>query len=252
MGIVRTIIIAVLLCLSGYSVAWGQTPPDMEAIRNSVSDPASPYYYDRLFQRYEAMDTTLNFEEYYHLYYGYAEQVQYMPLLDNSARKELETIMSGRVNPTKEDYVKAIDLATAILRVEPFNMRDINALAYLYAITGREQIAQRLMARVNIIAEVITSTGTGLTGDEAWWITYFAHAQDIINLRGLTQQGVPIVLSATVEFIPTAKQQGKPDKGYYFNYSIIYEREPDYLENFDNPKREMNFNPMENTPRYKL
>ncbi|MFI3298872.1 MAG: DUF4919 domain-containing protein [Rikenellaceae bacterium] len=250
MEIIRrfVVVLCAALCVDS---AVGQTPPDMDVVRAAITNPASDYYYESLFERYEALDSTLTFDDYFHLYYGFAEQVSYMPLLDNTARTELEEILSGRSTPTVSDYERAIVLINTILTIEPFNLRDINALAYVYAMVGDESRAEQLMQRVEVIAQVIMSTGTGLAEKEPWWIIYFAHAEDIVSLLGHTQQGIPIIISKDVELLSIVKEKGRKQKGCYFNYSLIYARDADYLENIDAPKRKMYFNPLNAKPEFK-
>ncbi len=240
------IMVSVLLCSLS---TRAQSPPDMDAIRDSISNPSSKYFYQQLFDRYRLQDSTLTQEDFHYLYYGYGEQVNYMPLLDNSARAELEDIMSGYSTPTAADYRRAIALASAILEIEPFNPRDINALAYLYAMTGNEEEAAKLMHNLEMIVATIKATGSGLSEESPWWVIYFDHAEDVVDLMGL-DWSTPIILSRAVEFIPLSGETRDGVKGYYFNYSEIYARKPDYLDNVKAPKRKMNFNPLESDKKF--
>ncbi len=230
--------------------SWGVTPPDMEAVRDSISNPSSRYYYSSLMDRYTLCDSTLTLEDYHYLYYGYAEQINYMPLLDNSARMELENIMSGQSTPTQADYERAVALASALLEIEPFNPRDLNALAYLYAMVGEEAKAAELAHKLQMVVATIKATGTGLTKDSPWWVTYFAHAEDMLALSAL-DQGQPIILSTSIEFIPVSNMPNRKNKGVYFNYSLIYARDSDYLEDVEAPKRKFNWNPLEPATKFR-
>lgn len=245
--IYRALLLATLLCTSISS--WGISPPDMEAVRDSISNPSSPLYYDRLFDRYSKSDSTLTLNDYHYLYYGYADQIEYMPLLDNSARGELEEIMSGQMTATEEDYRRAISLCTKLLEIEPFNPRDLNALAYLYAMTGNEEGAAEQMHKLQMIVTTIKNTGTGLTESSPWWITYFPHAEDILALEGL-EHNKAVVLSKSIEFIPIVKTPSRKDKGYYFNFSLIYARGNDYMQNIDNPKRQFDWAPWQSSSKF--
>lgn len=234
-----------------FSSAQAQKTPDLKAIKDSISNPSSSYYYPTLFARYEMMDSTLTFDDYHYLYYGYPEQVNYMPLVDNTASLELEKIMSQRSALTPTDYKRAIELCKATLHIEPFNMRDINALAFLYAQTSQDETSAQLMRRLSMIAETIMSSGSGLSEQDPWWIIYFDHAIDLMGILGCRNQQ-PIIISRTVEFIPVSNMPEKGQRGYYFNFSEIYARKPDYLDNVKAPKRKMNFKPWEQTSPYKL
>ncbi len=220
---------------------YAQNTPDINAIRDSISNPNSKLYYPTLFDRYRFSDTTLTLNDYHYLYYGYPEQPNYMPLLDNSARKDLENIMGNRTTPTAEDYNTAILLATSILEIEPFNMRDLNALAYLYAMTGQEARAQEIMKRVNMIATTIINSGMGVDKNSPWWVIYFNHAVDVMNMRGYDFSN-PIALSREVEFYPVSNLPNKRNNGLYFNHSEVYRKDPSYLKGKEAPKRKMQFN----------
>ncbi len=243
------IIIIIAFCAASLTAVAQGGAPNMDAIRDSISNPSSSFYYPELFGRYQVLDTTLTLEHYHYLYYGYCEQPTYMPLLDNSARKELEFIIDSGENPTAEDYKRAIALTKAILEIEPFNPRDINALAYLYAMTGNEVEAEKLGRSMSMIIATIMSSGSGVSRKSPWWITYFNHAEDVLSVEGLIGR-TPIILSRSIEFIPVKNMPKKKQKGVYFNYSEIYSRDVNYLDGVSAPKRKMNFNQLENTPKF--
>lgn len=232
-------------------LAQATKAPDLKAIKDSISDPSSTYYYPTLFARYQSMDSTLTAVDYHYLYYGYPEQVTYMPLVDNSASLELEVLMSKRSTLTSADYSRAITLCKAILEIEPFNLRDINALAYIYTLSQQPEQSERLMQRLSMIAQTIRATGDGLSEEDPWWVIYFDHAIDLLDIMGCRQQ-LPIIVSRTVEFIAVSNMPKKGQRGYYFNFSEIYARKPDYLENVKAPKRKMNIKPWQPTSPYKL
>lgn len=245
----RRLLFIIAFTLCGVSGAWAQFPPELGAIKDSINNPGSRFYYPNLFARYQMADSTLSMKDYHYLYYGYPEQVTYMPLLDNSAKAELENIMGKRSTPTAADYHRGIALCRAILEVEPFNLRDINALAYLYAQTGNDVAAKKMMERMDIIGETIMSTGSGLTEESPWWITYFDHAIDLMAILRIDQE-TPIIMSRTVEFIPATGVKNL--KGYFFNFSEIYAHGSEYLDNVKAPKRKMNWNPIKENPKFKF
>ncbi len=246
----RFFAVAVIIITFGVSGLKAQVAPNLGAIRDSIYNTSSRFYYPDLMARYQMMDSTLTLTDYHYLYYGYPEQDTYMPLLDNSAKAELENIMGKRTTPTIKDYERAIVLAQTILKAEPFNLRDINALAYLYAQTGNDKNAEILMQRVSMICETIMSSGTGLTEDSPWWITYFNHALDLLAILNYKQEQ-PIILSRTVEFIPVSNMPNKRDKGCYFNYSEIYAHGSEYMNDIKAPKRKMEFNSWEQTRKFR-
>lgn len=243
--------VLILGLLVQQSAVAQQTPPNLQAVRDSISNPSSSLYYPVLFNRYQMMDSTLTMTDYYYLYYGYPEQLTYMPLLDNSAKIELEQIMGKRSAVTVDDYQRAIVLAQTILSVEPFNMRDINVLAFLYAQVGYDDKAAHLMQRIDMIANTIRSTGDGKREETAWWVTYFNHAVDLLALMNCDQQ-TPIIVSRSVEFIPVSNMENRKDKGYYFNYSEVYAHGADYLKDYSAPKRKFDLKSWDSDKDFRL
>lgn len=220
----------------------GQTPPDMAHIEQEIGQPESPYYYPLLMLRYEKADTTLTQTDYHYLYYGYPFQDTYRPLLQSSWVDSLSMSFSGRGG---QNYVSVARYCYEILREEPFNLRDINALSYALVRMGEKEQAAAQMRKIDMISRVIRASGTGLTEESPWWITYMNHAQDILNLSGADPLKA-IVVSSTVEFVPCRMTPNKSIKGYYFNYSEVYKRKPTYLNDVPKTKRKLEFNPLYN------
>lgn len=234
---------ALAILSSGLSHA--QQAPDMEAIKAAIENPESPYYYPSLMGRYMYLDTTLTAEDYQYLYYGYAEQADYMPLLQSSYADSLTVAFSGRTQPTPSDIYRIIHFAEGILEVEPFNMRDMNVLAFAYSLLEQNDKATAMTRAVDMIASTIMATGTGLDQKSPWWVIYNNHAEDVMNILG-ARFDKPIIVTSSVEFFPVRNMPEKRFKGYYFNILEIYKRRPDYLDNVGKQKRKMEFNPLYN------
>lgn len=230
-----------LLALSLQLGAYAQTPPNWERIEMEVTLPTSPYYYPALMERYSVGDTTLTFDDYFHLYYGYPTQPGYKPLLNNPASDSLMSLFGQRTSASFETFAHATKLAVAILATEPFNLRDINALAYSLEKIGQPSAAAREHRKLAMIEKVIKSTGTGLTAKSPWYITYANHAEDIVSLMGL-DVARKIIVNVDVEFLQVTNMPDKKDKGFYFNYAKMYNTKPTYLEDAPKQKRRMEIN----------
>lgn len=224
---------------------WGQAP-DYQAIADSIANPSSPYYYPVLLGRYERGDTTLTIEDYRYLYYGHPEQEAYKPLLGSSLSDSLAMAFGTRVAPTRQTFDKAIRYAKALLAKQPFNLRDLNVLAYAYAQLGDTVAAAQQMRKMDRIMAVITTSGTGLSEESPWYVTYYTHAQDVLNVERIEVRD-PMVISRAVQFYPLVDEQrtaeGKRVRGYYFDVSPIYAKRPDYLDEFTPKKRGVEVNP---------
>lgn len=230
--------------------ASAQQVPDFEKIASETTNPGSEFYYPRLMERYQKNDTTLTEQQYYYLYYGYPEHDNYRPLVKTNYADSLSMVFSNRRAATGDEFSKIERYCKAILTVEPFNLRDINVLAYAYQHIGYKDKAKEQMYKLDILTKVIKSTGTGLTEESPWWITYQEHAEDLLNLMD-ANPGRCIITSSTIEFFQCANTPEKKIKGYYFNYSEIYKRKPDYLKEATKQKRKLNIKPKTND-KYEL
>lgn len=208
---------------------------DFSRISAEVCDPLSQYYYPTLYNRYVMMDTTLNEAEYYHLYYGYPTQEGYKPLLKNEYGDSLRTVLNNRRGFNAETFFQAMEYARKILATEPFNLREINVLAYCYNMLGDSASAEKEMYRLRMITRIITSTGNGESEKRPWWVIQNSHADDILALRKFTADKT-VALSRDVFFIQAIGENRKRSDIFYFNYSLQYMKEPEYLKD-QNGKR---------------
>ena len=223
--------------------------PDWGQIEGEVSNPGSKYYYPFLMSRYQASDTTLTHDDYYYLYYGYSTQPGYRPFLEAQYADSLKWAFAMKTTPTADVYRRVVNFCTEVLAEEPFNIRDINALAFAYQMLEQPEKADRELLKMAMIAETIKSTGSGLAESSPWFIIYSKHAEDILNLLGANYTRA-IIVSRTTEFVPVNNMQDRYYKGYYFNFSEIYKREPDYTDEIKG-RRKLEVNPRYN-PKSKL
>lgn len=200
---------------------------DMARIEFEVNDPASEFYYPTLFERYTMRDTTLNDKQFHYLYYGFATRDNYKPLIKNPYRDSLYKVLNTRTAYTAETFLKAVDYAKKVLEVEPFNIREINVLAYSYNMLGNTEVARKESYCMNMIVKVITSTGDG-ESKHPWWITYNSHADDILAMRKFTADKT-VLLSRDVMYIQAMGENRKRSNLFYFNYSPQYYKDPEYL-----------------------
>lgn len=223
--------------------------PDYEKIAAEVADMASPYYYPRLMGRYEKGDTTLTLDDFRHLYYGYPEQPGYKPLLCSPYADSLDRAFGKKTRLEADDYRRVAGFAREILKEEPFSMRDLNVLAFAYQMLDEPERAAVQMFKIRGIMEAIRSTGTGLKEESPWYVIYMRDAEDVLNLIGARFTKF-IILTRSVEYAPVYNMPDKKNKGYYFDYSEVYKRRPDYLDELPKQKRKFEVNPLYN-PRSK-
>lgn len=224
-------------------------PPDYDAIAQRIQDMSSPYYYPNLMKRYQLGDTTLTVEDFRHLYYGYPTQPDYRPLLESPYTDSLKRAFGRKTSPTAEDYRRVVDLAYQVLKDEPFSMRDLNVLAFAYQMLDERELAERQFFKMQGVMDAILSTGTGLSEDSPWYITYMRDAEDILNLMQYKSTRM-IIVSKSVGFTSVSNMPTKQYKGFYFDYSEVYKRRPDYLDDIKK-NRKMEVNPLYN-PKSKM
>ncbi len=196
--------------------------PDYGRISDLVASYASPFYYPALLRRYQAADTTLTTEEFRMLYYGYPSQPGYQPLASRSRFADSLTMaFSPYESPTPEIYRRMVGFANELLKENPFSMRDLNVLAFVYQAIGEPEQARAQMFKVHGILKAIQSTGTGLGVKSPWFVIYQADAEDVLALMG-ARFSKPVAMSASVEFYPVSNMGEKGQRGLYFDISRIY------------------------------
>lgn len=201
---------------------------DLGRIEYETSDPLSEFYYPALFERFTMRDTTLTDKQYHYLYFGFASREGYRPLLRTSYCDSLQKVLNTRSSYTAETFMKAIEYAKKILEVEPFNIREINVLAYAYNMLGDTGAARKEAYCMNMIAKIITSTGDG-SQKHPWWITYNSHADDILAMRKYTADKT-VLISRDEMYIQAIGENRKRSDIFYFNYSSQYYKDPEYLK----------------------
>lgn len=241
-----------LLFISGITAIYAQsssetevTPPDQEKIRIAVLSNSSEFYYPNLYGRYDEGDTTLNLEDYRHLYYGYVYQDYYRPLESLNYADSIIVALSMNKSDSvisPEIFDMLFRYTEKALRAEPFNMNYLNYRAYIEAQSGDIEEARKNAYKVRMIKETIFSSGTGLTDKSPWHVLYRSDEQDIMNSLGVRFSKPIRVLSDVEYFHLPIRNNG--NRGYYFDISRLFLRRPE--TSYDKQKRKFEFNPYDN------
>lgn len=199
--------------------AFGQAP-DNDAIRAAIFDPASKYFYERLYSRYERGDTTLTREDYRHLYYGFAYNEAYKPL--ETAPEEAQILMILEKHPESDPALAAdiISYGRRVMKHDPFSPHNINFMTYAYGLLGDAENERISAARLAGIMDAIASSGTGLSEDSPWHVLAFSHVNDFLASRGYEIRKRTVV-SSTVEYVAVKDPENKV-KGVYFDYGRAF------------------------------
>lgn len=210
--------------------------PDEDDILETTINQASGRYYPELMMRYVMGDTTLTYDDYYYLYYGYAYDANYRPLDNSTPEDRLLESLSGIGTDGVATRAQAQELllsAKDVMLVDPFSPSNINVMTFAYGILG-DTINERISAdRFNKVIHTITSSGTGLKEGSPWHVLRFSHVNDLLASRGL-EIASRTVRSTKVEYVQLKPNTDKI-KGYFFNFERIYWKRPELT-----PEREKN------------
>lgn len=219
--------------------------PDSKAIEVAVSQADSPYFYPKLFSRYMAGDTTLNLEEYRHLYYGYVFNDNYKPL---EVRNYADSVMMVLAQNTSDSLISPILFDKILyycgksLEHEPFNLNFINLMTYVYQNEGNLEKALEYSYKLRMLKNTIYSSGTGISKDSPWHVLYRSDQNDILNSLGaIVARRMYITVDCEYYHL---LEKNKGNKGYYFDVSRLYLKRPEGTP--VKSKRRFEFNPYQN------
>ena len=201
--------------------------PDEEDIIHQTLSTSSPYYYTNLLLKYHNGTEPLTDMEYHYLYYGFMYQEDYRPFAENTALDRMLLVMTGidPDQPTVMQLEALIENGTEAMKVDPFNPKMLNMLAYAYGALDDQRREKLYFDHLNGILGAVELSGTGLKEDEAWHILMFSHAYDVVASKGYTYNEARVI-SRTTEYVPLMRKQDGI-KGFYFDYSRVYRNKPD-------------------------
>ena len=199
----------------------GPKRPDMNKIKDEVTNPESPYYYPVLMKMYEQNETIMNLEQYRHLYLGTIFQEDYNPYRHSPLSTSVEALYY-KENHTRAELDSIISAAERSLQDDPFDLSQINYLIFALRHRGKNNRADIWQYRLNHLLEAIVSTGTGLDTDNAWFVINPRHEYNIINFQnGIAEK--QRYVEPYYDHISVKKTSDKSPDGYYFNIRHILE-----------------------------
>ena len=212
--------------------------PNMEQIREEVTNPSSPYYYPKLMERYERQETLMTLDDYRRLYLGYVFQEDFNPYRMSPYAGEVENLYY-KSKHSKLESRKIEEKARLSLNDDPFNLQQIDYLIYAYRELGKNNLANLWQFRLNHLLEAIVSTGTGLDREHAWYVISPQHEYFLLNRLGRVAKSfefeVPWFDHITVE-----PKGPKDSVNYYFNSHHFLEQYrlkfPEDDEEFSGPR----------------
>ena len=197
--------------------------PDLEQIRADVSNPSSPYYYPKLFARYQQNETVMNLEDYRHLYYGALFQEDFNPYRHSEASTKNDGLYYKN-NHTRAELDSIIYYAEEVLADDPFNLSQMNFLIYALRARGKVNLASIWQYRLNHLLQAIISSGTGADKEHAWYVIDPRHEYNIINFQNSVAKNQEYE-EPYFDRIEVEKRgsKGNETSTYYFNIRNLLE-----------------------------
>jgi len=200
--------------------------PDYDLINNEIQDSSSSFYYPKLMSRLAQFDTTLNIEEYRHLYYGYIFQKDYKPYWTSPDEEKLVNFYRSEKIKEK-DYDEIIKLATHSINEFPFDLRQLNFLAYIYHLKGNEEMAKKVSLRFQGSFSAIMSSGDGKTCETGYHVISVSHEYVFLNMFQfqMYQQST----TGDCDYLELLKDDRNID-GIYFNIEKLFAKNLENLK----------------------
>lgn len=223
MKTIPALITLLLVCENLISQDIRFQKPNYQGIEKVVKDDTSKYYYSKLYDRYINNDTSLNLQDYRLLYYGYLFNENYSPY-GVSVFTDSLTIFFQKDSLAPDDFMKIASYEREILKINPFNIRDLNALAFSCFNMGEIDLANLIRLKIHMIVETILSTGDGRTNETAWHVILVGHEYDLLNVLGFSFGGTQVLTSEGCDKLSVEKNDYDIEE-FYFDVNMILNAE---------------------------
>lgn len=200
--------------------------PEYEIIEKEIKDTASLFYYPRLMERLRTSDTTLSPLEYRFLYYGFIYQPHYQPYWNSPEEKELVKYYRSSKIDTK-DYDEIIRLTSKSIEAFPFDLRQMNYLAYISHLKGDSIESIKIRKKFNGIVEAILSSGDGLTCETSFHVINISHEYALLNLFQFRVKNQ--TLTGDCDYMKLVKDD-RNIEGMYFNIRKLFDRNVELMK----------------------
>ncbi|AZA80774.1 DUF4919 domain-containing protein [Chryseobacterium lactis] len=194
--------------------------PDYSLIQKNIADKNSEFYYPKLLNRLKENDTLLTKSQYRHLYFGYTFQKDYKPYKTSKRAKEMTSYYRGE-GSSENDLPKGIQLFREALEENPFDLRAMNHLSYMYHLTNDDRMAKKVAANFHGLLRAILTSGDGLKCETGFHVISVTDEYVLLNrfqMETLSQSS-----SNTCDYHEFEKGKYKIP-GLYFNTSKFYGR----------------------------
>lgn len=220
---IRKILILTILLASTHFFAQENnfSTPDYKSIEKEIKDKKSVFFYPNLMERLTKNDTLLTPDEFRHLYFGYAFQPKYNAFWRSPDEKKLRELY-GKEELEEADYDEIIKLAEHSLSEFPFDLNQLNYLAYIYHLKGDENAAKITSFKFHSLVNAIFSSGDGKTCETGFHVLLVDHEYVLLKLFDVESQSQALV--GNCDYLSFEKGKYRID-GIYFNIEKMLENE---------------------------
>lgn len=166
--------------------------PNFEVIKKTIQTDTSRFFYPRLLERYQAMDSSLNADDYKHLYYGFVFNAGYQPYKVLPEDKQLSDYFK-RDELAEADYDKIIQLAKVCLKQFPFNINQMKMMAFAYNKKGDSDTSAKLMGQTFDIIKTIMQSGDGKSEATAYHVISVGNEYDLLRMLNLQSESQTLI-----------------------------------------------------------
>lgn len=213
-NLVLTILLAVNL-LPALSQSPSFVAPDYDAIKKEIQVVSSKFYYPRLMERFQALDTSLKADEYKYLIYGYVFQKEYKPYQDIPEEREFRAYVNRLSSLTPDELDKMIELGNIYRISFPFNSEVAKYLWMAYQKKNDFSTGLKLSMQSFYILNTIKSSGDGKSPETAYHVLTIGNEYEL--LRSLFLQRESQYLIGNKYDYLKLKQNRSNIEGLYFN-----------------------------------
>ncbi|MHC0441508.1 DUF4919 domain-containing protein [Flavobacterium sp. 3-210] len=195
--------------------------PDYKQIEKEIQDKKSAFYYPKLMDRLAKNDTLMTQDDFRYLYFGYIFQPKYNAFWRSPDEIKLREYYNKEKLETT-DYNEIIKLANHTLTDFPFDLKQLNYLAYIYHLKGDDQAAKITSYKFHNIMNAILSSGDGKKCETGFHVLLVEHEYVMLNLFELESKGQSLV--GNCDYLSFEKGKYNVD-GVYFNIEKMLENE---------------------------
>lgn len=212
-------LITLLACCSGIN-AQQFRKVDYEKIGEIVKT-TSAFSYPALMRRYVALDTTLNNDELFYLYYGFPSRENYSGYASSDYEDSVRALLN--VKELSDDSLRLlVSYCMKVMETTPFSLRNLSYMGYAYRKLNMPDERRKIGYLYRGIANTITSTGDGLSTKTAYYVISVSNEYEILDWLDYESAGMQSLIG-NCDKLSIKKDNPEKIDAVYFNVSILFD-----------------------------